>query len=169
MALRGGTPVDFGAGQILLVRGDEPAMAERVGDAADSIAIELIGHGACELGARGDRAAETVDAVSKEVRRMAEAGPTQQELDEAKSYLQGSQMLALDTSSKLASAMLQYELDGLGIDYIEKRNSYVEAVTLDQAREAAKRLWSRGLVTVVVGRAPEAAAQPASAEPPAAN
>ncbi len=116
---------------------------------------------------RGDRAAETVDAINKEVRRMADAGPTQQELDEAKSYLKGSQMLALDTSSKLAAALLQYQLDGLGIDYIEKRNSFVEAVTLDQARAAAKRLWSRGLVTVVVGRAPEAAAQPASVEPAA--
>jgi zinc protease len=118
---------------------------------------------------RGDRAAETVEAINKEVRRMADAGPTQQELDEAKSYLKGSQMLALDTSSKLAAAMLQYQLDGLGIDYIEKRNSFVEAVTLDQARAATKRLWSQGLLTVIVGRAPEAAAQPASAEPAAAN
>src|SRR6478672_2891963 len=50
-------------------------------------------------GTRADRAGETVDAVTKEVRRMAEEGPTQQELDEAKSYLKGSQMLALDTSS----------------------------------------------------------------------
>jgi zinc protease len=116
---------------------------------------------------RGDRAAETVDAINKEVRRMADAGPTQQELDQAKSYLKGSQMLALDTSSKLAAALLQYQLDGLGIDYIEKRNTFVEAVTLDQARAAARKLWSRGLVTVVVGHAPEAATQPASAEPAA--
>ena len=43
------------------------------------------------------------------VRRIAEEGPTQKELDEAKSYLKGSQMLALDTSSKLAQAMLQYQ------------------------------------------------------------
>src|SRR6478672_7495762 len=50
-------------------------------------------------GTRADRAGETVDAVTKEVRRMAEEGPTQQALDEAKSYLKGSQMLALDTSS----------------------------------------------------------------------
>src|SRR6266478_1524942 len=59
-------------------------------------------------GTRADRAGETVDAIEKEIRRMAEDGPTQQELDEAKSYLKGSQMLALDTSSKLASALLQY-------------------------------------------------------------
>jgi zinc protease len=120
-------------------------------------------------GTRADRAGETVDAVDKEIRRMAEEGPTQQELDEAKSYLKGSQMLALDTSSKLASALLQYQLDKLPIDYIEKRNAIVDAVTLDDAKKVARRLWGQGLLTVIVGRAPQAAAQPAAATPPTAK
>jgi zinc protease len=120
-------------------------------------------------GTRADRTGETVDAINKEVRRLAEDGPTQQELDEAKSYLKGSQMLALDTSSKLAAALLQYQLDRLPIDYIEKRNAIVDAVTLDDARNAAKRLWGQGLLTVIVGRAPQAAAQPVAATPPTAN
>jgi zinc protease len=119
-------------------------------------------------GTRADRAGETVDAIEKETRRMAEDGPTQKELDEAKSYLKGSQMLALDTSSKLAQALLQYQLDKLPIDYIEKRNALVDAVTLDDAKQAAKKLWGQGLLTVIVGRAPQAAAQPAVA-PPKAN
>jgi len=120
-------------------------------------------------GTRADRASETVDALEKEIRRMAEDGPTQQELDEAKSYLKGSQMLALDTSSKLASALLQYQLDQLPIDYIEKRNAIVDAVTLDDARKAARRLWGQGLLTVIVGRAPQAAAQPVAAAPTKAD
>jgi zinc protease len=119
-------------------------------------------------GTRADRAGETVDAIEKEVRRIAEEGPTQKELDEAKSYLKGSQMLALDTSSKLAQALLQYQLDKLPIDYIEKRNAIVDAVTLDDAKKAAQRLWGQGLLTVIVGRAPQAAAQPVAA-PPKAN
>jgi zinc protease len=125
-------------------------------------------------GTRADRAGETVDAIEKEIRRIAEDGPTQKELDEAKSYLKGSQMLALDTSSKLASALLQYQLDELPIDYIEKRNALVDAVTLDDAKKAAQTLWGNGLLTVIVGRAPQAAAQPAAAAsaappPPKAN
>jgi zinc protease len=117
-------------------------------------------------GTRADRAGETIDAIEKEVHRMAEDGPTQQELDEAKSYLKGSQMLALDTSSKLAAGLLQYQLDGLPIDYLEKRNALVDAVTLDDAKKAAKRLWGQGLLTVVVGRAPQVAAQPVAAPAP---
>jgi len=116
-------------------------------------------------GTRADRAGETVDAVNNEIRRMAEDGPTQQELDEAKSYLKGSRMLALDTSSKLASALLQYQLDQLPIDYIEKRNAVVDAVTLDDAKKAAQRLWGHGLLTVIVGR-PPATAQPAAVTTP---
>ena len=114
-------------------------------------------------GTRADRAGETIDAIEKEVRRMAEDGPTQEELDEAKSYLKGSQMLALDTSAKLAAGMLQYQLDELPIDYLEKRNALVDAVTLDDAKNAAKRLWGDGLLTVIVGRAPQAATQPVAA------
>ena len=78
-------------------------------------------------------------------------------------------MLALDTSSKLASTLLQYQLDRLPIDYIEKRNAIIDGVTLDDAKQAAQRLWGQGLVTVVVGHAPQAAAQPAAATPAAAN
>jgi zinc protease len=118
-------------------------------------------------GTRADRAGETIDAVEKEIKRMADEGPTQQELDEAKSYINGSQMLALDTSSKLAGAMLQYQLDRMPIDYIEKRSEIVNAVTLDDAKKAAKQLWSQGLLTVVVGRTPTAVAQPVTATAPA--
>lgn len=110
-------------------------------------------------GTRANRTGETIDAIDKDVRRMAKYGPTQQELDEAKSYVKGSEMLALDTSAKLASALLQYQLDGLPIDYLEKRSAIIDAVTLDDAKRAASLLWGHGLLTVVVGRAPQAAAR----------
>jgi zinc protease len=124
-------------------------------------------------GTRADRAGDSIDAIEKEVRKFAEDGPTQQELDEAKSYLKGSQMLQLDTSSKLASALLQYQLDKLPIDYLDKRAGIIDAVTLDDAIQAAHRLWGKGLLTVVVGREPQAAAQsiaaPGTPPPPKAN
>lgn len=112
---------------------------------------------------RADRAAATLETVQAEIRRMAEHGPTAEELDKAKSYLNGSQMLALDTSTKLAGALVQYQLDGLGIDYLEKRPGIINAVTLEDTRRAAKRLWSHGLIAVTVGRAQQAASDKAGA------
>ena len=117
-------------------------------------------------GTRADRASETVDAITSVVQHMAQDGPTEQELDEAKSYLKGSRLLSLDTSAKLASAMLQYQLDRLPIDYLERRNAMVDAVTIDQARQVARRLWGDGLLTVIVGRALQATAQPVAATLP---
>jgi zinc protease len=110
---------------------------------------------------RADKATETLDTIAAEIARMGNEGPTQQELDEAKSYLKGSQMLALDTSPKFATALLQYQNDNLGIDYIEKRNAIVDAVTLDDAKRVAKRIWGQGLLSVSVGRAAQAEAKPA--------
>lgn len=109
---------------------------------------------------RADKATETLDTIGSELARMGSEGPTQQELDEAKSFLKGSQMLALDTSAKIATGLLQYQLDNLGIDYIEKRNGLVDAVTLDDARRVAKRIWGNGLLSVSVGRAVQAEAAP---------
>ena len=120
-------------------------------------------------GTRADRAGETVDALTREIRRMAQDGPTDQELAEAKSYLKGSRMLSLDTSSKLAAAMLQYQLDHLSIAYMEQRNALVDAVTIEDAKQAARRLWGDGLLTVIVGRAPETSAQPVAGTPLKAN
>ena len=116
-------------------------------------------------GTSADRASETIDALENEIRRIAEHGPTQKELDEAKSYLKGSQMLPLASSTQLAEVLLQYQVDKLPIDYIEKRSAIIDAVTLDDAREAAKRLWSHGLLTVVVGRTSQAVTQSAAATP----
>lgn len=110
---------------------------------------------------RADKAGETLETIAAEIARMGNEGPTQKELDEAKSFLKGSQMLALDTSSNFATALLQYQNDNLGIDYIEKRNAIVDAVTLDAAKRVAKRIWGQGLLSVSVGRAPQASAEPA--------
>lgn len=119
---------------------------------------------------RADKAKETLDTIASEIARMGNEGPTQKELDEAKSYLKGSQMLALDTSSKFATALLQYQIDDLGIDYIEKRNAVVDAVTLEDTRRVAKRIWGQGLLSVSVGRAAQAATEPpATSTAPKAN
>jgi len=103
---------------------------------------------------RGDRAGQTLDVVEHEIHRLAETGPTVEELARAKSYLKGSYALRFDTSSKIASQLVQIQMDDLGIDYIKRRNSLVEAVTLADVKRVAKRLLDGGLLVTVVGRPP---------------
>lgn len=116
---------------------------------------------------RTDKADEAIATISGELKRMAEQGPTQEELDGAKSYLKGAQMLALDSSTKIAGALVQYQLDDLGIDYIQRRPAIIDAVTLDDAKRVAKRIWGNGILSVSVGRAQQATAQTTPAVPPA--
>jgi zinc protease len=101
---------------------------------------------------RAEKTAEALEIVEREIRRMAEHGPTPEELEKAKSYLKGSYGLNLDTSNKIARALVQYQIDDLGIDYITRRNQLIDAVTLDDARRAAKRLLDGGLLVTVAGR-----------------
>ncbi|MGB6966859.1 MAG: pitrilysin family protein [Xanthobacteraceae bacterium] len=122
-----------------------------------SIANSLIWleHSAVLIGGtatRADRANETVDLVQKEIHRFAEDGPTAAELTEAKNNLNSSFALNLDTSSKIASLLVQLQFDGLNTDYFTKRPDMINAVTLDDARRVAKRLLDNGLLVTVVGK-----------------
>jgi zinc protease len=112
-------------------------------------------HTALFIGAtatRDDRTGETLDLIQKEIRRLAEDGPTADELAKAKSYLNSSFALNLDTSSKVASLLVQLQRDDLGIDYISRRQQMIAAVTLDDAKRVAKRLLDGGLLVTVVGK-----------------
>lgn len=99
---------------------------------------------------------ETLDLIEQEIRRLAQSGPTAEELAEAKSYLKNYLALRLDTSGKIAALLVQFQLDRLGIDYITKRTQLVDAITLEDARRVAKRLLDGGLLVTVVGRRPGA-------------
>jgi zinc protease len=102
---------------------------------------------------RADATGETLEVSESEIRLMAKEGPTEDELSKAKTYLKGSFALGLDTSSKIASQLVQMQIDDLGIDYIERRPALIDAVTLDDTKRVAKRLLEPGLLVTVVGRA----------------
>jgi zinc protease len=102
--------------------------------------------------AGADATSEALDLIERETNRMIAEGPTEAELDKAKAYLKGSYALNFDTSTKIANLLLQIRLDELGIDYIDKRNSLMDAVTIEDARRAAKRLAQGGVLVTVVGQ-----------------
>jgi zinc protease len=101
---------------------------------------------------RADRAGEAIGIIEAETRQMAANGPTQEELDKAKAYLKGSYALRFDTSTKIAGQLVQIQLDELGIDYINKRNDLIDAVTLAETKRVAKALLETPLLTVIVGK-----------------
>ncbi len=96
-------------------------------------------------------AGEALDLAREVMKKYAEDGPTQKELDDAKTFLTGSYALRFSSNSAIANQLLGLQQQNLGIDYVQKRNAMVNAVTLDQVKAQAKRLLhpDRLIVTVV--------------------
>jgi zinc protease len=102
---------------------------------------------------KNERVAECLDVISQEISRLTTDGPSDEELQKAKDYLIGSYALGFDTSTKIAHTMVQIAFEGLGIDYIGRRNALVAAVSQADISKAAERLFGDGkMLTVIAGR-----------------
>jgi zinc protease len=104
---------------------------------------------------KNERAAESLSVIKGEMARLMADGPSQEELAKAKQFLIGSYALHFDTSTKIARQLVQIAIDGLGIDYIDRRNELVAAVTMDDAHRVARRLFGQGDPLVVIAGRPQ--------------
>ena len=103
----------------------------------------------------GIAAYKSLELIRREWRHMAEEGPTAEELAEAKTYLTGSFPLRLSSTGDIAGMLAGMQLQDLGIDYLDRRNSFIEAVTLQDARRVARRIYQPDDLSVVVVGRPE--------------
>lgn len=100
-----------------------------------------------------DRIAEAIDVIRDEWNKAAEEGITQQELNDAKTYVTGAYPLRFDGNGPIANILVGMQMLGLPIDYIPTRNDKVEAVTLDDVKRVAGELLEpENLHFVVVGQ-----------------
>jgi zinc protease len=96
---------------------------------------------------------QSLDLIKAELERAAHDGLSPEELRTAKDYLTGSFALRFDTSAKIAAQLQAIQLDSLGIDYIDRRNGEIEAVTVADIKRVAKRLLeSKNLIVTVAGQ-----------------
>ena len=99
------------------------------------------------------KAGQALDIMRQEWQRMADHGLTEQELADAKTYLTGSFPLQFSSTQAIARILLQVRRDRLGIDFLDKRNDLINAVTQEDVKRVARRLLdSSRLLTVLVGR-----------------
>lgn len=105
---------------------------------------------------RPERAGETLSVIKETVALMAAEGPTEEELARAKTYLVGAYPINnLDSSNAIARTLVELQLEDLGIDYIDRRASLIEAVTLDEVKAEAARLLSGEPAVMIVGKPQE--------------
>jgi zinc protease len=99
------------------------------------------------------RVAQSLGVIRAEWRRMAEQGVTPEELANAKTFINGSFPLRLDSTRRIAGMLLAVQINGLGIDYLGRRHELINRVTVEDIGRVARRLLRPDdLTVVVVGR-----------------
>lgn len=102
---------------------------------------------------KNERAHESLEVIGAEILDMAKGNVTEDELEKGKKYLIGSYPLRFDTSTKIAGQLVHIQLDGKGVEWLIERNQLIAAVTMEDAKRTAARLFGDGALSVtVVGR-----------------
>ncbi|MES2906617.1 MAG: insulinase family protein, partial [Pseudomonadota bacterium] len=79
-------------------------------------------------------------------------GPTEQELAETKSYLTGYYPLSFDSTTKIAGMLLSLQLDNMPPEYLTERAKIINAVTIEDIRRVAAKIFKDPLLVVVAGQ-----------------
>lgn len=106
-------------------------------------------------GTQNERAAETVDVIRAEWRRMAEDGVTEDELETAKLYLTGSYPLRFTDTGAIASMLAGLQQENLPINYFDIRNIFIEAVTVEDIARTAERLLDADRMVFAISGKPQ--------------
>jgi zinc protease len=99
---------------------------------------------------------QTVKVIRSTIADFAKNGPTQKELDDAKTYLTGSFPLAFTSNAGITAQLNAFQNGGLPISYLQKRNGLINAVTVDDIDRVAKRVFAKGDLTIVIAGSPQA-------------
>jgi len=102
-----------------------------------------------------DHIDQSVAIIRKQLADLRDHGVTQQELQDAKDYMTLSFALKLDSTESLTEFLTTMQLFHLGNDFIAKRNSYVNQVTLADVNRVAKQILDPDHLTVVIVGHPE--------------
>lgn len=102
-----------------------------------------------------DRIAEAVKVIRDEWARIRDNGVTEQELQDAKTYLTGAYPLRFDGNGPIADITVAMQMENLPTDYILNRNAMVEAVTLEDVNRVAQDLLDPSRLTFVITGQPK--------------
>lgn len=104
------------------------------------------------LQTRREATGQALQVVRDELARFVRDGPTESELEAARSNLVGGFVFRIDANSKILRLMSAIGFHGLGLDYLDRWVDRINTVTLDEVRDALRRrLDPETLVTVVAG------------------
>ena len=103
-----------------------------------------------QVATENGRVKESIDIIRTEWKRMAGGEVNEEEVKSAKTYLTGSYALRFASASGISRMLVNTQVDGNGPDYFDKRNGFLDAVTLDDVKRVAARLLKADKLTFFV-------------------
>jgi zinc protease len=96
-----------------------------------------------------------IAALRETLANYAKNGVAQAELDDAKAYLTGSFILDLSSNYDVANFLTIMQLYHLGSDYLDKRNSMIEKITLADIKRVSERFMDPAHLRIVIVGKPD--------------
>lgn len=110
------------------------------------------------LQTRNDSAQEALDVLRAEVKKFAEQGPTQAELDAAKKNITGGFPLGIASNKSIVGYIGMIGFYGLPLDYLDTFKDNINKLTVNDIKDAfQRRVQPDKMVTVWVGGAQKSA------------
>jgi zinc protease len=106
----------------------------------------LYGH----VGTQNAKAAQTIEIIRQQWAKLRDEGPSAKEVADAKTYLNGSYPLGLDSTGNIAARLLGLQQNDFPTDYFTLRPKRIDAVTLDDVKRVAKRLLDPAKLSFLV-------------------
>ncbi|MBN9060935.1 MAG: peptidase M16 [Rhizobiales bacterium 65-9] len=103
---------------------------------------------------KNERAGEALQVIREQIASLSTEGPSDEEIEKAKKYITGSYPLRFDSSTKIAAQLVHMQLDELGLDWMQRRNALVNAVSRADVTRVAHRLFGDGALLVAAAGQP---------------
>ena len=111
----------------------------------------ILGH----VGTENSRVSETIKIIKDQWADMVKNGVNSDELMDAKTYLSGAFPLRFTSSGAIAGILVGMQANDLGLDYLDRRKSYIEAVGKKEVDAVARRLLNPNRLDIVVVGKPD--------------
>jgi zinc protease len=111
-----------------------------------------LGEFQASISTREDQTDEALQVLTQTIRDFIENGPSETELVSSKKNITGGFPLRIDSNGNISGYLSVIGFYGLPLDYLETFNDKVEAVTVEDIKDAfRRRLDADNFVTVLVG------------------
>lgn len=94
--------------------------------------------------------AQAIASILTEIERIQTEPVTAEELADSKAYRTGSLPVSLETNSGLASVIIDMELYQLGLNYLQRFPTLINAITGEEVQTAAQKYLSTDQIAIAV-------------------